>query len=256
MSEREANSYALLQRPKRKKTKLSQAKSKTCLEFYLWMQDIMVTFAHPSKETTMRKSSDNKKQGKKPLRSLFFNLIAMALVVVAAILITFRWINSYTEHGVAIIVPDITGMQEEDAISKLAQHQLVGITDNYIYVKGKPVGEITAQRPAAKAKVKRGRKIYLTANSGNQPMITLPDIIENSSLREAESRLRAAGFQLTPHDTIPGDMDWVYGVRYKGRELQDHERIPEGAELTIIVGGGDKVNDQEEAPHVEDGWFD
>ena len=143
----------------------------------------------------MGKSTDNKKQGKKPLRLLLINLIAMAAVVVAAVFITFRWIDNYTEHGVAVIVPDITGLQEEDAIRKLAQYQLIGITDNYIYVKGKPVGEITAQRPAAQTKVKHGRKIYLTANSGKQPMITLPDIIENSSLREAESRLRAAGFQ-------------------------------------------------------------
>ena len=205
----------------------------------------------------MGKSTDNKKQGqKRPLRLLFINLVAMAAIVVAAVLITFRWIDNYTEHGVAVIVPDITGMQEEEAISKLAQHQLVGITDNYIYVKGKPVGEITAQRPAAQAKVKRGRKVYLTANSGNQPMIAIPDIIDNSSLREAESRLRAAGFSLTPHDTIPGDLDWVYGVRYNGRELQGQERVPEGAELTIIVGGGNKDKIQVEEPHVEDGWLD
>ena len=144
----------------------------------------------------------------------------------------------------------------EDAIKKLAQYQLIGITDNYIYVKGKPVGEITAQRPAAQTKVKHGRKIYLTANSGKQPMITLPDIIENSSLREAESRLRAAGFQLTPHEVIPGDLDWVYGVRYNGRELKDHEQIPEGSELTIIVGGGKKNNDPIEMPDVEYGWLD
>ena len=220
------------------------------------MQYIRVTFAHPSKETTMGKSTDNKKQGKKPLRLLLINLIAMAAVVVAAVFITFRWIDNYTEHGVAVIVPDITGLQEEDAIKKLAQYQLIGITDNYIYVKGKPVGEITAQRPAAQTKVKHGRKIYLTANSGKQPMITLPDIIENSSLREAESRLRAAGFQLTPHEVIPGDLDWVYGVRYNGRELKDHEQIPEGSELTIIVGGGKKNNDPIEMPDVEYGWLD
>ena len=87
-------------------------------------------------------------------------------------------------------------------------------------------------------------------------MITLPDIIENSSLREAESRLRAAGFQLTPHEVIPGDLDWVYGVRYNGRELKDHEQIPEGSELTIIVGGGKKNNDPIEMPDVEYGWLD
>ena len=198
--------------------------------------------------------NENKKT-RKPLKLLLINLAAMVAVVVAAVTITFRWIDGYTEHGVAVAVPDITGMQEEEAIIKLAQHHLVGVSYDYAYVKGVPTGEITAQRPAAKAKVKRGRKIYLTVSSGNHPMKTLPDIIENSSLREAESRLRAAGFHLTPHDTIAGDLDWVYGVRYDGRELHGHELVPEGAELTIIVGGGGKYGAQAETPTVEEGWF-
>ena len=208
----------------------------------------------------MSNNPDNKNTEKRPIkrqiRLLLINLAAMAAVVVAAVLITFRWIDSYTEHGKAVIVPDITGMQEEDAISKLAQSQLRGVAYDYTYIKGVPVGEITAQRPAAHAKVKRGRKIYLTVSSGNQPMITIPDVIDNSSLREAESRLRAAGFRLTPHDTIPGDLDWVYGVRYEGRELKSQERVPEGAQLTIVVGGGNKEeSDIIEAPTVEDDWF-
>lgn len=192
----------------------------------------------------------------KKLRLLFINLIAMAAVVVAAVFITFRWMDSYTEHGIAVKVPDITGLPEQEAVAVLAEHQLVGVTSDHVFVKGVPAGEITAQRPAAAAKVKRGRKIYLTVSSGNQPMIAIPDIIDNCSLREAESRLRAAGFKLTPHDTISGDLDWVYGIRYEGRELKSQERVPEGAQLTIVVGGGNKEeSDIIEAPTVEDDWF-
>ena len=192
----------------------------------------------------------------KKLRLLFINLIAMAVVVVAAVFITFRWMDSYTEHGIAVKVPDITGLPEQEAVAVLAEHQLVGVTSDHVFVKGVPAGEITAQRPAAAAKVKRGRKIYLTVSSGNQPLIAIPDIIDNCSLREAESRLRAAGFKLTPHDTISGDLDWVYGIRYSDRELQNYEQVPEGAELTIVVGGGDKTESEVlDMPTVEDGWF-
>ena len=208
----------------------------------------------------MSNNPDNKNTEKRPIkrqiRLLLINLAAMAAVVVAAVLITFRWIDSYTEHNIAIKVPNITGMQEQEAIEHLAQHNLEGIASDRVFIKGVPAGEITAQRPAAEAKVKRGRKIYLTVSSGNQPMITIPDVIDNSSLREAESRLRAAGFRLTPHDTIPGDLDWVYGVRYEERELKSQERVPEGAQLTIVVGGGNKEeSDIIEAPTVEDDWF-
>lgn len=205
----------------------------------------------------MSKKKENDTKGKKSSwRFLLINLVAMAAVVVAAVLITFRWIDSYTEHGVAIIVPDITGMQEEDAVQVLGKHHLVGVVDDYTYIKGVPVGEIINQRPAQNAKVKRGRKIYLTVSSGNQPMIAVPDVADNSSLRQAESRLRAAGFKLTPHDTIDGELDWVYGIRYNGRELQGQEKIPEGSELTLIIGGGNKEEaDTLGVAPVEEGWF-
>lgn len=197
-----------------------------------------------------------KLEKKHTLRMLLINMAAMAVVIIVAVFITFRWIDSYTEHGVAIMVPEITGMQEEEAINKLAEHHLVGVTGDYVFIKGTPIGEVTAQRPTAHAKVKRGRKVYLTVSSGNHPMIAVPDIADNSSLRQAESRLRAAGFKLTPNDTIPGELDWVYGIRYKGRELKGEEYIPEGAELTLIIGGGDQMGTETlGTPTVEEDWF-
>ena len=176
---------------------------------------------------------DKKKETthKKPLRLIIINLAAMAAVVIVAVLVTFRWIDNYTEHGIAITVPNVTGMQEEEAIQALSQHRLIGIADAMEYVKGVPAGEVLNQRPGINAKVKHGRKIYLTISSGNHPMKTVPDVADNSSLRQAESRLRAAGFLLTPHDTIEGELDWVYGVSYNGRELKGEEQVPEGARV-------------------------
>lgn len=204
----------------------------------------------------MSKNKLNNTNGaKQALRFLFINLAAMVAVVAAVLFITFRWINHYTEHGVAVLVPNVTKMQENEAIARLAESDLVGVVEERTYVKGVPVGEVISQRPALKAKVKRGRKVYLNVSSGNQPMVSVPDIADNSSLREAESRLRAAGFKLTPHEVVPGDLDWVYGIRYNGRELQGAELVPQGAELTIIVGGGMKVEADTLAASVEDGWF-
>ena len=201
-------------------------------------------------------SNNKQTTNKKPLRLIIINLVAMAAVVVAAVFVTFRWIDKYTEHGIAITVPNVTGMQEEEAIQVLSQYRLVGIADVMEYRKGVPVGEVLSQRPGFNAKVKHGRKIYLSISSGNHPTKAVPDVADNSSLRQAESRLRAAGFLLTPHDTIEGELDWVYGVRYNGRELKGEEQIPEGATLTLIIGGGEKINaDTLVAPTVEDGWF-
>ena len=200
-----------------------------------------------------KKETKNKRAS---LKFVLVNLAAMAAVGVAAVFITFRWIDSYTEHGVAVKVPVVTGMTEEEAVEVLGKHSLVAIASDFVYVKGVPTGEIISQRPAGAAKVKRGRKIYLTVSSGNHPMIAVPDIADNSSLRQAESRLRAAGFHLTPHDTIKGELDWVYGIRLGDRELQGEELVPEGSTLTLVIGGGEKLDaDTLGVPTVEDGWF-
>lgn len=185
-------------------------------------------------------AKEKKEETKMTWKHLFIHLAAMMAVVVLVVFITMRGIRSYTEHGIGVVVPDITNMQEHEAIEKLAQHDLVGITDGYVYIKGRKVGEVTAQRPHADATVKRGRKVYLTISSGNQPMVSIPNIIDNSSVRQAEAQLIAIGFKLTEPEYTSGNVDWVYGVSYKGRELRRGELVPEGSELTLIIGGGGK----------------
>lgn len=198
-----------------------------------------------------------KEKNKKPMTRCMFwiNIAVMLLVVVLAIFLTLRWIDSYTQHGKAILVPDVTGIDESDAIAALQAKKLKGVSYDKTYVKDVPAGVVVAQRPEADAKVKRGRAIYLTLSSGNEPMVALPDIADNSSLRQASSQLRAAGFTLTPNDTIRGEIDWVYKVRYNGQEVHGGDLIPEGAAITLVVGNGEKEPENIPEPVVDDDWF-
>ncbi|MBR4779237.1 MAG: PASTA domain-containing protein, partial [Bacteroidaceae bacterium] len=119
-------------------------------------------------------------------RNVFWiNIAAMLLVVILTIFLTFRWISAYTQHGKAILVPDVTGIDESDAIAALHAKKLKGVPYDKTYVKDVPAGVVVGQRPDADAKVKRGRVVYLTLSSGNEPMVALPDIADNSSLRQA-----------------------------------------------------------------------
>ena len=58
--------------------------------------------------------------------------------------------------------------------------------------------------------------VYLTINALDIPLQEVPDVADNSSVRQAEARLLAAGFRLTNNDSIPGEKDWVYAVKYRG----------------------------------------
>ena len=109
------------------------------------------------------------------------------------------------------------------------------------------------QHPVPGSKVKEGRKIGLVINTAEKPKRSVPPVIDNRTYREAESHIRAAGFVIESVDTIPGEKDWVYELRYKGKHLANGEAIPQGASLTVVIGSG-KLEAEEEP--VFDSNFD
>ena len=194
----------------------------------------------------------------------WLNLIAMPIVVIAIIFGVLHWLDVYTHHGKSIMVPNVNGLPYEEARNELSKKNLnVEIVDSN-YVKGMLPGAILEQKPIAGSKVKIGRTVYLTINTGEVPKITLPDIIDNSSFRQAEARLRAMGFKLTEPEYIEGEKDWIYGVKYNGKELTSGEKIPREAVLTLCVGDdelkGDSIRNDSlrinsEKPIVDESWF-
>ena len=92
--------------------------------------------------------------------------------------------------------------------------------------------------PGVGQKVKEGRIIYLTINALNIPLRVVPNVADNSSLRQAQAKVLASGFKLNEPEMMSGEKDWVYGVKYKGRLLSAGEEIPLGASLTLMVGNG------------------
>ena len=179
----------------------------------------------------------------------------MVVVVVAIPFAVLAWLDDYTLHGKVIEVPNVCG-KSLDSGEKLLNEKLLGyeIVD-YKYQKGAGENEILEQRPAGASKVKKGRKIQLTLNSGKEPTISLPDVIDNCSLREAEARLRAAGFKLTESVTVEGEKDWVYSVIRGKDTLKTAAQVPLGSTLTLVIGSGDEA-DNSDSIVVDDSWFE
>jgi len=186
----------------------------------------------------MAKGKNGKGRG---ILIILLNVLAMIVIATILVLLTFRWIKSYTLHGQYITVPDVSGMYEEEAEQALAAIGLKYEVLDYKYDKMMVEGGVIEQKPKPGAYVKDGRKIYLTLNSGKEPVRAVPDLADNSSLRAAESRLQAAGFKLAPTVYIDGDLDWVYEIRYQGEPIDAGTEIPEGSTLTIVVGNGTPV---------------
>ncbi len=177
------------------------------------------------------------------LRKLFGNyivrhLMAMVLVVILLCIGIGFGLDVYTHHGEGIVVPDLKGMTYEKAYALLDEKGLAIVVNDSGYNKQLPANSVLAQTPAFGQKVKQGHIIYVTVNSPHSPTFAIPDIVDNSSLREAEARLMAMGFRLTAPRLIDGEKDWVYGILCQGRRISNGDRIPIDYPLTLMVGKG------------------
>ena len=200
-------------------------------------------------------------------RAFWLNLIAMPVVVIAIIFGVLHWLDNYTHHGQSIIVPNVKGLPLQQAEAEFNKKNLKTVVIDSNFVKGMPAGAVLEQKPTSGAKVKTGRTVYLTINTVEMPKVAIPDIIDNSSYRQAEARLRALGFKLTAPEIISGEKDWVYAVKYLEKELTNGEKIPRESVLTLIIGDDEMKADslstdsliigtpKETTPVIDETWF-
>ena len=191
------------------------------------------------KNRTQSKNS-KKKSKKRTVKMVVINLLAMLATVIIIPAIVLAWLDSYTNHGESRRVPDICGMQLDQAKEVLRKQNLDLEIVDYKYKKGAAENEIVEQRPVANAFVKEGRKIMLVMSSVSKPMVTLPSVTDNCSLREAEARLKASGFVVSDVQYQDGEKDWVYSVQCNGKELYNGESVARGSSLVLVVGNGNK----------------
>lgn len=166
------------------------------------------------------------------------NLAGMAAVLVILAIGVWKGLEHYTNHGEIISVPDVKAQGVSDARYILNKAGLDAVIADSSYNRNSPPGAVLEQTPAPGAKVKSGHAIYLIINTTSTPTIPMPDIADNSSVREAEARLRSLGFRIGPPEMIQGEKDWVYGVKYGGRMVYAGDRLPLDARITLQVGSG------------------
>jgi beta-lactam-binding protein with PASTA domain len=181
---------------------------------------------------------------------LWGNLLAMMLVVLGLCFGVKYGLEWYTHHGEGIVVPKLVNMTSKNARLLLEENGLELVVTDSGYNKRLPADCILAQSPGEGMMVKKGHFIYVTVNSPSSPTFAIPDVIDNSSYREAEAKLQALGFKLLPPKRILGERDWVYGILCRGRQLSPGEHVSIDSPLTLLVGNG-QYGDDEDIDYME-----
>lgn len=187
----------------------------------------------------MGKKKDKKKF---PGNNIFLNLIAIGIVAVLLLVVTLLFLNVYTRHGHNVVVPELQGLQAEEAEAILKSKGLTVQVIDSIFKVGAVPGSIIEQTPKPGNNVKEGRSIYLTIYAYNPQQISVPELVDFSS-RQAVALLNSIGFNEITIEEVPAEYSGlVLSVEYKGRRLLPDEQIPAGSPLRLKVGSGMTVD--------------
>jgi len=169
------------------------------------------------------------------------NLVAV-LIVVAFLCIGVKFgLDFYTHNGESIVVPNITNMQYDDAEDKLNAIGLEIAVNDTGYNGKLPPDCILEQSPVEGKRVKGGYVVYVTVNAASPPTLVIPDVIDNGSWREVRTQLLSMGFKTAEPEYVPGERDWIYGIKVNGRNVKTGDRVQVDSKIIVQVGDGTRI---------------
>ena len=165
-------------------------------------------------------------------KTILLALLVLAVYAVAAMLFT-SW---YTRHGQSINVPKVMGMPVEAAEELLDDQDLEMVIIDSVYDEDQKPNTIVEQNPAFDAKVKPGRKVYVSINTGIKPKVRMPKLINGSS-NLAKVLLQNVGLRLGKIDSVKSSFGpgLVIRQRYNGRDIAPNMPLDKGAIIDIVV---------------------
>ncbi len=172
-------------------------------------------------------------------RVFLFNLFSALVFMLLLVIFTYRWLDSFTNHGESISVPDLRGLKAGNLAAFLEnKHVRFKIADSSIYDLKNPPGTVIEQDPTPNEKVKEGRTIYVSITRTVAPLVKMPNLVDNS-YRQAEAILESNGLKVGMITYKPDlARNAVLGQLANGKEIKAGTEIPKGTRIDLILGDG------------------
>ncbi len=174
----------------------------------------------------------------KKKKKLLLNIVGALFLIIGLLVSVYKYLDSYTQHGETITVPDLKGMTPNKLEDFLASKHLKYVIIDSIFVAKKAKGAVLEQDPIPNEKVKENRTIYLTINSIKPPQVKFP-ALEDYSYPYVIAFLETYGLKIGELSYQPDlAKNRVLTARYRGRELKPGDKIPKGSEIALTLGDG------------------
>ena len=191
----------------------------------------------------MSKKSDHN------IRFILLNLVSAVVMVLVAVVGLLLWLKVYTQHGVEVEVPSVTGLYQVEAEQLLAsQHLKMEVIDSTFSAKV-PLGTIVEQNPSAGNHAKHDRTVYVIVNTSFKPRVPLPDL-HDISYRQAITTLKSMKLNVEEVIYEPSEYkDIVLDVLMGDSVLEVGQRVEEGSSVVLVIGRG-KGTEKVETPEL------
>ena len=178
------------------------------------------------------------------LGGLFLHVIlAFSIIIMLCVFYFYAYLPHITNHGESITVPSVEGLPITRVESFLASHDLRYEVNDSSYSAEYPPLTVLKQYPAAGAKVKENRKIFVSVNRKNPPTVKMPDLIDGS-LTNAEAVLRGSELKRGKIRLVRGPfLNVVKEMQVEGNTVAPGVLVPKGTlvDLVVMDGGSNKL---------------
>lgn len=173
--------------------------------------------------------------------TVVFIILSVPVLLWAFLMFT----NMWTHHGDTTTVPDIKGMQYEEAIQVLNGANLTAVISDSIYDSRQRGGTIVEVYPKARATVKGGREVYLTIVAFSPRTIVIDFPLTDISLKQAENYLSARGITSVRLEYVPAEYDnIVVSAKVNGKPLNMGSKVQTNATVVLEIGQSQKSLDE------------
>ncbi|HQQ93615.1 MAG TPA: PASTA domain-containing protein [Bacteroidia bacterium] len=169
---------------------------------------------------------------------LHLGLALLSLLVI--LLITLRWLSSYTSHGEFVVVPRFTGLHVSDLKTFIQDKDVNYMIIDSIYDPSKEKGIVLRQDPDTGAHVKHNRTVYLYVTGLVAPQMQMPKLIDRSE-RQARLIIETYGLKLGRITEEASDCNGcVLGQYSGGKSIEPGSLIKKGSVINLVVGRKDR----------------
>lgn len=172
---------------------------------------------------------------KKPL---WVNLLVAILLVAVLVFAFFSSLDFFTRHAEEVEIPQVTGKSFEAAKEELEGQGFEVVIQDSVYRDTVQPMAVVKQFPAAAAKVKVNRTVYLTVNRAVPPDVVMPNLV-GMSVRNAAIVLKQFGLKMGDTTYRPDFAKNSVLVQMKGgEEISPGTKLPMGTPVSLILGSG------------------